>query len=167
MFYPAYYWAGIEETGRHCELIEYYLGQTPLAVLFAGHSGVMIFFILTGFGSFLVCEKGREQRVRYASLRFFKLAVLLMLSTMIIGVLLEFNFTFYNDIVNYTCSPWIQGWGTVLEHNVVKFFFGNWFTTGSAYNPTLWTIPYIFMGSAICVMLYVLWCNLKKASCIL
>ena len=41
MFYPAYYW-GVEETGRHCEFIEYYLGPTPLAVLFAGYSGVII-----------------------------------------------------------------------------------------------------------------------------
>lgn len=69
MFYPAYYW-GAEEIGGHCEFIEYYLGQTPLSFLFAGHSAVMIFFVLTGFGSFMVCDKGRAQCVKYASLRF-------------------------------------------------------------------------------------------------
>lgn len=162
MFYPAYYWGGAEEIGRHCEFIEYYLGQTPLSFLFAGHSAVMIFFVLTGFGSFMVCDKGREQCVKYASLRFFKLAVLLILSTIVIWALFRLGLVYYNDIVGYTCSPWIEGWGNSFDHNILKAFLGNWFTVAAAYNPVLWTMPYIFISSVICVVCYMLWGDLKR-----
>lgn len=160
MFYPAYYW-GAEETGGHCGFIEYYLGQTPLSFIFAGHSAVMIFFVLTGFGTFMVCDKGRDHLVKYASLRFFKLAVLLILSTIIMWALLQSGLVFYHDTVGYTGSPWIAGWGA-CDHNIIKVLFGNWFTIGAAYNPVLWTMPYVFISSIICVMLYMLWGNLQK-----
>lgn len=69
---------------------------------------------------------------------------------------------YYNDIVGYTCSPWIEGWGNSFDHNILKAFLGNWFTVAAAYNPVLWTMPYIFISSVICVVCYMLWGDLKR-----
>lgn len=163
MFWPSFYWGGAEGVESHWPFAEYYLGQTPFGFALSGHSGVMIFFLLTGFGSFMVCNKGRESCVKYASLRFFKLAVLIGISTGMVWSLLKLNLTYYHNIVEYTHTIWIQGWGNTIDDNVLNLILGNWFTIGTTYNGALWTMPYIFYGSVACVMIYVLWGDLHKS----
>ena len=41
-------------------------------------------------------------------------------------------------------------------------FLGNWFSIGTAYNNTLWTMQYIFNGSILCVLVYSVWENFRK-----
>lgn len=152
MFYPAYYWTGIQQ---HSRFIEHFFGQTPLSFVLSGNSGVMIFLMITGFGSYMVCNKGKESCVKYASLRFFKLSVLMFISTITIWMLFRLNLVYYSDIVEKTYTIWIQG--NFPYNNIFSLFFGNWFQISTAYNNTLWTMQYIFGGSVICVLVYSLW----------
>lgn len=159
IFYPAYYWGGTES---HNEILEYIFGSTPLAFLFSGNSAVMIFLILTGFGSYMVCDRGREYCVKYASLRFFKLSILMFCSTIIIWLLFKFQLVYYYDIIEDTCTIWIQGYSP-FNNNLSSLVFDNWFSVSSRYNGTLWTMQSIFSGSIICVLIYCLWGNLNGA----
>lgn len=56
MFYPAFYWGG---RGRsHCNGMDILIGQTPLSFILNGNSGVMLFLMLNGFCTYLVCCQG-------------------------------------------------------------------------------------------------------------
>ena len=159
------FFSGLHITGggleSHCRPVEYYLGQTPLSFFISGNSGVMIFLILTGFGTYLVCERGKESSVKYASLRFFKLAVLMFISTITNWMLFKFHLVYYPHIVGHTNTIWIQG-ESPFNNNIISLIWGNWFTISTSYNNTLWTMQYIFFGSVICIIIYDLWGELKK-----
>lgn len=58
MFYPAFYWSNKEIS--HCNDIDFFIGQTPLSFLCNGNSGVMIFLMLTGFGSYMIGSGGNK-----------------------------------------------------------------------------------------------------------
>lgn len=157
MFYPAFYWGG----EQHCKFIDFYVGQTPLDFLLSGNSGVMIFLLITGFGCFMACDKGKENRVKFASLRFFKLAVIMFFSTIIIWLLFQFDLVYFNELVEETQTPWFGGYNP-FNKNIFILLWGNWFTISSRYNGTLWTMSYIFVSNIICIIAYELWQDLKK-----
>lgn len=59
MFYPAFYWS--DKNISHCGGVDLLIGQTPFSFLLNGNSGVMIFLILTGIGTYMMRGGGRKK----------------------------------------------------------------------------------------------------------
>lgn len=153
MFYPAFYWGGEEKS--HCNGIEIWIGQTPFAFLLNGNSGVMLFLMLVGFGTYMVCRRGVNAYRRYLVLRYFKLVFLAIIASAFVWILLRANLTFYQDVIGEIYTPWFDNWNP-KELNYFSILKENPLISLQKYNNTLWTMQYIFMGSILCVVLYII-----------
>lgn len=83
MFYPAFYWS--DKDISHCNNIDFFIGQTPFSFLCNGNSGVMIFLMLTGFGSYMI--RGGGNKIHFPAvleiinhIHYFILSYLLIIS---------------------------------------------------------------------------------------
>lgn len=151
MFYPAFYWGGIERS--HCNGMDIWVGQTPLSFVINGNSGVMIFLTLVGFGTYMVCEKGTKSYAKYIVLRYVKLLLLAIAASAFVLVLFRMNLTFFQDIIGEIYTPWFDNWNP-LEVDYLTLLKENPLVSLQKYNNTLWTMQYIFGGSIFCVVLY-------------
>lgn len=154
MYYPAAYWGG-EDLSHINNYVDILIGQSPLSVLFAGNSAVMIFLILTGFGAYFVHEKGKSTIVRFSTLRFFKLTIPIVLSCFMVWLLFALKLTFYQDIIESTKTLWFGDWNP-YNVNFFKVLL-HIFSEARKYNNTLWTMPYIFKGSFLVILLKSIW----------
>ena len=159
MYYPAAYWGG-ENISHISNNLDILIGQSPLSVIFSGNSAVMIFFILTGFGAYFVHEKGKSTIVSFSTLRFFKLTMPIVLSCFMVWLLFALNLTFYRNIIESTKTLWFGDWNP-YNVNFFKVLL-HIFTEARKYNNTLWTMPYIFKGSFLVILLKSIWGRSSK-----
>lgn len=119
MFYPAYYWDAAVTGGdlSHCNGIDVFIGSTPLNIV-NGHTWLMMFFILTGFGTFMVFQRGKESVHKYMILRYFKLLAICVLGTVGIVVLANIGLLYFNEVVEVSKTPWFTGFS--IEGGVHK-----------------------------------------------
>ena len=108
MYYPAYYWGGMERS--HYNSIDIWLGQTPLSFFVNGNSGVMIFLVLTGFGTYMICGKGAGAYIKYLVLRYIKLLILAVFASVFVWLLFCTDLTFFQDIIGELRTPWFDNW---------------------------------------------------------
>lgn len=154
MYYPAAYWGS--ETLSHNNNADIFIGQSPLSVFFAGNSAVMIFLILTGFGTYFVHEKGKHAIIKFATLRFFKLTIPVVLSSLMVWLIFAFNLTFYENIIEGTGTLWFGDWYHPFNINFFKVLL-HVFTETTSYNNTLWTMQYFFKGIFVVILLKSIW----------
>lgn len=159
MFYPAYYW-NIEM--NHCYGLDYYLGHTPFAFILNGNSGVILFLIITGFGSYTVCQKGIDSIKKYVTLRYFKLLIISVIASFIVWFLANNNFTYYQDIIEITKTPWFNGFEPLLT-SYISLLKNDPLSSLSNYNENiLWTMKYFFIGSFLSLFLSIIGQNSSK-----
>lgn len=155
MFYPAFYWS--DKDISHCNNIDFFIGQTPFSFLCNGNSGVMIFLMLTGFGSYMI----RGGVTKYISLRYLKLLIISIISSCPIYLLYQIGLVRYQQIENILSTPWLIGWNPV-DKPYISPLLANPLSSLTAYNGVLWTMPYIFWSSMIAVLLYVMHENCRN-----
>lgn len=148
MFYPAIYW-GTEYTHLK-QGLDYRLGQfLPFP---SADSGVTLFLLITGFGSYIAIDSRRIDIRKYLFLRYPKLLVLTLLGALPVVLLLHGGLVFVSDIADSLHTPWFNGWppvdaslGQLILHNPIGAFV--------VYNNVLWTMPYFFYGAMLSFVL--------------
>ena len=148
MFFPAIYW-GPDYT-HWKQGTDYLLGQ--LLPVPTADSGVTLFLVITGFGTYIAIDGASIDIRKYILLRYFKLLVLTLLGALPVVVLLKSGLVFVPDIANNIHTPWFNGWpptdislGQIILHNPLDMFV--------VYNNVLWTMPYFFYGTIISFIL--------------
>ena len=158
MFYPAYYW-GAERT--HLSNFDYYFGQTPLAFILNGNSGIFLLLIITGFGGYQICNREMDYIRKFVILRYFKLLILSILSTLIVLFCAAFGFIFFKDIIEKLNTPWFgeyDPWNT----SYISLLMSDPLSSLKNYNPVLWTMKMFFLASLIAVLFSVIIKDSKK-----
>lgn len=148
MFYPAIFWgAGYTHLKQG---LDYWLCQ--MLPFPSADSGVALFLLITGFGSYLVIDSGGMDIRKYLLLRYPKLLVLTLLGALPVVALLHSGLVFVPDIADSLHTPWFNGWppadadvGQLMLHNPLGAFV--------VYNNVLWTMPYFFYGAMLSFVL--------------
>lgn len=148
MFYPAVYW-GYEYTHlRHG--LDYRLGQ--ILPFPTADSGVTLFLLITGFGSYIAIDSAGIDIRKYLLLRYPKLLVLTLLGALPVVIIVHSGLVFVPDIADSIRTPWFNGWppadtalNRLLLHNPLASF--------TVYNNVLWTMPYFFYGAILSFVL--------------
>ena len=159
MFYPAFYWGGTERS--HCNDFDIWIGQTPISFFLNGNSGVMIFLILTGFGTYMLCCKSMKDCARYISLRYFKLFILTFIASASVWLLFKWDLVFALDIDEELLTPWFGNWNP-MEDSYFSLVLQNPLESLATYNGVLWTMKYMFVGTIVSVVMYLLSVNCAK-----
>lgn len=148
MFYPAIYWGAEYTHLKHG--LDYRLGQ--LLPFPSADSGITMFLLITGFGSYIAIDSGRINIRKYLFLRYPKLLVLTLLGALPVVLLLHGGLVFVPDIADSLHTPWFNGWppvdaplGQLILHNPIGAFV--------VYNNVLWTMPYFFYGAMLSFVL--------------
>ena len=148
MFFPAIFW-GPDYT-HWKQGTDYLLAQ--ILPIPAGDSAVTLFFVITGFGTYIAIDEARIDIRKYILLRYFKLLLLTLLGALPVVVLLKSGLVFVPDIANNIHTPWFNGWPPtgislvqIILHNPLDMFV--------VYNNVLWTMPYFFYGTIISFIL--------------
>ena len=141
MFYPAVYW-GPEYTHWQNGL-DYLLWQ--IVPFPSGHSGVMLFLLITSFGTYIAVNGDKIDIRKYLLLRYFKLLLLTLLGVLPIIILLQSNMIFVTYILSNLNTPWFGNWSPG-EINFWQALLHNPLSSLAAYNGVLWTMPYFFWG---------------------
>lgn len=144
MFYPAVYW-GPEYTHWQNGL-DYLLWQ--IVPFPSGHSGVMLFLLITGFGTYIAVDGNKIDIRKYLLLRYFKLLLLTLLGVLPIIVLLQGNMIFVPYILSSIHTPWFGSWAPG-EISFWQALLHNPLSSLAAYNGVLWTMPYFFWGTIL------------------
>lgn len=154
MFYPAFYWS--DKNISHCGGVDLFIGQTPFSFLLNGNSGVMFFLILTGIGTYMM-----RGGVKNLTLRYIKLLVIALFSSLPVYILFQLNLTYYQQIENILLTPWFGGWNPI-EKSYLSLLMANPLSSLTTYNGVLWTMPYFFWSSIIAALLYVMSLNCRN-----
>lgn len=130
---------------------------TPLAVLWNGHFGVLIFFTLSGM---IVTEAVHRRSQRLWTrlvLRYLRLAVPAVFSVLVAWVLLTLFPTAAMDLHEQTRSAWLtytyQGDIPDLPAAIYDGLVSVFFRGGSFFNNALWTMRPELLGSALCFII--------------
>lgn len=148
MFYPAIYWGAEYTHLKHG--MDYHLGQ--ILPFPTADSGVTLFLLITGFGSYIAIDSAGIDIRKYLLLRYPKLLVLTLLGALPVVMLVHSGLFFVPDIADSIHTPWFNGWppadatlNRLLLHNPLAAF--------TAYNNVLWTMPYFFYGAMLSFVL--------------
>ena len=158
MFYPAFI---LNEGITHCNNIDYQLGQTPLQLLANGNTGVVFFLLLTGYGSYQVYRRGFEAIKKYVVLRYFKLLLLVIVSSIGIFLCASQGLVFYSQAATITKTNWLGDYSPE-NLNYVDALFNNPLVALSKYNTALWTMKYMFIGAGISILFSLILTKVKK-----
>lgn len=148
LFYPAILW-GREYSHFNNEL-DYLIGQ--MLPIPSAYSGVALFFIITGFGTYTAMDSAKLDIRKYLLLRYFKLLVLTLLGALPVVVLLQCNLVFVADIANSVKSPWFTNWPSP-DLNFGQAILHTPLAALKEYNAVLWTMPYFFYGTLLAFVL--------------
>lgn len=160
LFYPAVFWS---QNDTLCNEIDVIIGQTPLGFFFAGNSAVMVFLMLTGFGTyFMTATVDVDKKTKFWMLRFAKMFIMIWTSTLYVWIALKCNFAYGREVSLMTKSPWLEEFGP-MEMNLIKLLRQSVFSVGNMYNSTLWTMYFIFEASFIALLTYSLVKEKKRA----
>lgn len=154
MFYPAVYWG--REYTHWQQGMEYLLIQRlPIPT---GDSGVVLFIIITGFGTYIAMDNANTDIRKYIFLRYFKLLVLTLIGAIPVVLLLLTGLIFVPDIASSINTPWFCNWPpskidffNSLLHNPLSSFM--------VYNGVLWTMPVFFYGTLLSFILTSIFSN--------
>lgn len=111
--------------------------------------------VITGFGSYQICKNGMDSIRRFLVLRYFKLLILCVLSTLIVLILANFHLTYYQGIIGVLNTPWFDGFNP-LDGLYSYRLLNDPLSSLSAYNNPLWTMKISFVGSIVTVMLSII-----------
>lgn len=148
MFYPAVYWG--REYTHWRQGLDYLLGQQlPVP---AAESGVLLFMIITGFGTYIAIDSANIDIRKYLFLRYFKLLVLTLLGAIPTILMLQGGLIFVPDILGSINTPWLYGWPPQeidFWHNLLH----SPLSSLMIYNGVLWTMPFFFWGTLLSFIL--------------
>lgn len=148
LFYPAILWG--REYSHFANAADYLLGQRlPIP---SAYSGVALFFIITGFGTYTAMDAAKLDIRQYILLRYFKLLVLTLLGALPVVALLHFDLVFVADIADSVKSPWFRDWplpGLALGQAIIHAPLSSLME----YNGVLWTMIYFFYGTLLSFIL--------------
>lgn len=159
-FYPASYWG----TPSHNSAgIDTYLAQSPISFFYAGNYAVCIFFVITGFVFAYACFLQKDV-TKMLTVRYFRLCVPILVSTLVIYVFLELNLFSSVVTADITGSEWLRSlysfepdFSEVLVSTLSEVLFvGNY-----KYNTVLWMMPIIFYGAFLTVLVATVWGKLQ------
>jgi len=135
----------------------------PLFVFVNGTGAVSFFFTLSGF---VLCwslvRKPQPGKIIHAALkRWPRLALLVLLSTLISCTLFKLNLYYFDQAAQVSGSPWLSsfayaGWTPEFEPSYLSAFVQGvtTFLTGVVtYNTNLWTMQPEFIGSLLVYLL--------------
>lgn len=148
LFYPAILWG--KEYAHFANAADYLLGQ--MLPIPSAYSGVALFFIITGFGTYTAIDAAKLDIRQYLLLRYFKLLVLTLLGALPVVALLHFELVFVADIADSVKSPWFKDWpssGLALWQAIIHAPLSSLME----YNGVLWTMPYFFYGTLLAFIL--------------
>jgi peptidoglycan/LPS O-acetylase OafA/YrhL len=163
MFYPAFYWLDTSRGGyqNHLGNWDVWIGESPLGFILNGNTGVVLFLMITGFGSYQVFCKGERAVEKYVILRYFKLLILEIVGTIGIVVMQYIGCIFYSDAAEISDTPWL-GEFNLEDYNYWKMLLENPMDSLSIYNGVLWTMKYIFIGSLMSVLISFVIGNMQR-----
>jgi peptidoglycan/LPS O-acetylase OafA/YrhL len=138
--------------------------------IFDGNLAVCIFFILSGdaLSSSFISSGKFSVLARLIVKRYFRLAGPVLLATLIVYLLMSFNFVFNKEAGDIVLRPIWLGSQLNFEPNFedafkfgVRFVFTD-FHFESSYNPYLWPMSIELLGSFVTFMYLAIYRNLKK-----
>lgn len=148
LFFPAVLWG--QEYIHLQHGLDYLIGQTiPIP---SAYSGVALFFIITGFGTYIAVDGGNIDIRKYLLLRYFKLLLLTLLGALPVILLLQANLVFVDDIAHSVKSPWFHNWPSPqlsLWYNLLHEPLASL----KEFNGVLWTMEYFFIGTLLSFIL--------------
>ena len=148
LFYPAVLWG--REYVHSANELDYLIGQ--ILPIPSAYSGVALFFIITGFGTYTAMDSARLDIRKYLLLRYFKLLALTLLAALPVVMLLQCNLVFVADIANSVKSPWFTNWPSP-DLNIRQALLHTPLAALKEYNVVLWTMPYFFYGTLLAFVL--------------
>jgi len=149
IFYPALF--NLDTNIIH-NPIETQISKTPLNILYNGNFSVCIFFVLSGFVlSYKFFETKNKQIIMSSIIRrYFRLAIPVFSSILLVYALLLFNGFYLDKISDLTFTQINTNYSIINKEFFSMLYtglYGTFFAWDSTYNPVLWTITYEFFGS--------------------
>lgn len=143
LFYPAYYFGA--ELTHTSSGIDYFIGQTPIAFFLNGNSAVMIFLVITGFGTMLAASKSTFNSVNFLLTRYFKLLIMCIVACLPALLAIKLNILYSLDVFSITGFPQSEynpgAFGQLISHKPLESL--------NAYVGILWPMKYFFYGSIL------------------
>jgi peptidoglycan/LPS O-acetylase OafA/YrhL len=131
--------------------IELFFSASPFIMLYSGRLAVIIFFILSGFVLSYKFMRKKEKLILIESIirRYFRLTIPIAFSCVLTYFFMKIGWLFNKDMYKITYSPWISHWNQFAPNfaKVLHESFINVYSSGSAYNSSLWTMQYELNGS--------------------
>lgn len=146
VFLPAVYW------GSEGSTVELFLGETPLNFFLNGDSGGGIFLAITGYGTYKVMQKNADRITKFVLLRYIKLLILTIVGAISVIIVEKARINYYGEVKILTGTIWLGDFSPAIDNFLVMLKYKPLYNL-TVYNPTLWTMKYIFSGSMMSVIL--------------
>lgn len=158
-FYPAINY-GIEHS--RASGIDFYFGHSPLAFIMNGNTGVVIFLLITGFGTYIAMQSERFNEKKYLITRWFKLMALTLIGGLSVLLLVKLNLIYLEEFLNVAPNPWLIHFKPWLA-DFSDLLLHNPLASMEMYNYPLWTMKLFFLGALLSYILFrILFKNIKK-----
>lgn len=148
LFCPAILWG--REYSHFANDADYLLGQ--MLPIPSAYSGVALFFMITGFGTYTAMDAARLDIRQYILLRYFKLLTLTLLGALPVFALMHLDLVFVAAIADSVKSPWFNDW-PLPELELGEAILHAPLFSLMRYNVVLWTMPYFFYGTLLAFVL--------------
>jgi peptidoglycan/LPS O-acetylase OafA/YrhL len=138
----------------HVSVVESWIRDTPLAVLYNGIFSVFVFFVLSGYVLTykFFQTKDKEIIISSAARRYIRLFIPVMMSIFFAYSLMCVGFIFNVDAAAITKSKYLADFYN-FEPNfitaIVQSCYGVFFGSSCSYNEVLWTMKFEFIGSML------------------
>jgi len=154
-FFPAM--ITMDATKIHVTIVESWIRDTPLAVIYSGAFAVCLFFVLSGYVLTykFFQHKDEEIVVSGAMRRYVRLLIPVLTSILLAYLLMIAGLIFNKDAAVITKSEFLGGFYNFMPNlagALSQAFYGVFFTTipgGFGYNEVLWTMQIELFGSML------------------